>query len=66
MSDIVTPPLSEAEIVTLRTLVVDYERSSAIGRLLWKCTLVAGGFLVGLATFLAAMSSFIHSLKGGQ
>ncbi len=54
-------PFTEAEWERLKQLLRDYEQSTAVGRWLWRVTLVVGGFLVGLATILAAISTIFHN-----
>lgn len=68
MSELDQEPASEISLTekrreVLNGLIDDYQRWTAVGRTLWRASIIVGGFLVGAAAFFASIESFISNWK---
>jgi len=56
-------PIVEKRQKVLNALIDDYQRWTAVGRTLWRLSIVIGGFLVGAAALLASIESFLSNWR---
>lgn len=60
------PPLSDDELRRIRLSQKREDSYTLVGKILWRFTIVVGGFLVGAATFAAAVQSVLSNLKSAH